>query len=614
MKYGLKGSGLPSLLPFSGLSATKRFGFSLLSNEQMTASNRTYPNQEKVLRRLEGFDPLQPDQLKKYGSTHDGRSKPLTGLALTRQTNSDAIQEALDKLKLFGPAEIVWWIENHVYDWTTVPRYQGSYNFDTGELLKLVDYQKDILRVIWTLRADGRYPYSEIVWSQPKKNGKTQIAAAVAAWFAENVEPPNMIYTLASNQEQSSGLIFNSLVPTLYAMGGQTPNTQQSIPVIYLPNGTSIRAIPNNYAGQAGGNYGGTFWSELWTYKSERDRRLFEEMPPVPTRNTSIRWIETYAGFQNESDILIDQFSRIFGTTRSDGTRVPDFSERRIQSKAEPVPGLEHITSKSGRPSCWHIPDEGFFMFWDDQIRGPWITPEYIRGQKATNRHSTFVRLWQNKWQSSEGTFIEPQLWDDAVTLDSEELGPMFLAGDASQRNDTTALLGVEKRTVKIFGEEQERYRVRLVRVWDPEGRDIDLDETIAAYVHQIFKKGLLIGPFRYDPFQMHQVAVNLRKRGVPCLEFNQGQDRLKADTFLWKLFNDRRIDVYSNTILEEHVKAANAKEYENEQVRIVKGTASESNKVDACVALSMACWAASGRIKRDPGKRVKTSSQSMFQ
>lgn len=95
-------------------------------------------------------------------------------------------------------------------------------------------------------------------------------------------------------------------------------------------------------------------------------------------------------------------------------------------------------------------------------------------------------------------------------------------------------------------------------------------------------------------------------------MEFNQGQDRLKADTFLWKLFNDRRIDVYGNSVLEAHVKAANAKEYENEQIRIVKGTATESNKVDAAVALSMACWAASGRIKRVV-KVVKTSSQSIF-
>ena len=541
----------------------------------------------------------------------NSHEKQLKGLELTRHISREAIKAALDKLK-GGPAPIVEWIEANVFNWITVPRYQGAYNFETAELLKLVDYQKEILTVIWTPDADGNYPYSEVTWSQPKKNGKTQIAGAVGAWFAENVEPPNMIYTMASNQEQSAGLIFNALIPSLFGIGGHVPNTTLSVPLILMPNGTTIRAIPNNYAGQAGGSYGLTLWSELWTYKSERDRRLWEEMPPVPTRKTSVRWVETYAGFQNESDLLIDQFNRVFGTTRSDDTRVADFTERQIQKKAEPVPGLEHIVSKSGRPSCWHIPSEGFFMFWDDQIRGPWITKKYIDQQKAGNRHSTYVRLWENKWQTSEGTFIEPNLWDDAVTLDGEELGPMVLAGDASQRNDTTALVGVEKRKVKIFGEEQERYRVRLVRVWDPEGQDLDLDDTIAAYVERIYKMGLLVGSFRYDPFQMHQVAVNLRKRGVPCMEFNQGQDRLKADTFLWKLFNDRRIDVYTQTVLESHVKGANAKEYENEQVRIVKGTATEANKVDAAVALSMAVWAASGRVKR-PVKIVKTSSQSIF-
>ena len=600
MTFGLKPKELRSLQPFSGLSTTKQFGFSLLSNEQMSGldlNDKIYPNQERLhkadKRALENLNP----QLK--------------GLELTRHNSSAAMQAARAKI-LGGPAPIVPWIEANVYNWMTVPRFQGVYDFTTAELLKLVDYQKEILTVIWTPDADGNYPYSEVTWSQPKKNGKTQIAGAVGAWFAENVEPPNMIYTMASNQEQSAGLIFNALIPSLHGIGGQTPNTTLSVPLIVMPNGTTIRAIPNNYAGQAGGSYGLTLWSELWTYKSERDRRLWEEMPPVPTRKTSVRWVETYAGFQNESDLLIDQFSRVFGTTRADGTRVPDFTERQIQKNAEPVPGLEHITSKSGRPSCWHIPSEGFFLFWDDQIRGPWITEKYIAQQKAGNRHSTYVRLWENKWQTSEGTFIEPNLWDDAVTLEGEELGPMVLAGDASQRNDTTALVGVEKRKVKVFGEEQVRYRVRLVRVWDPDGADIDLDDTIAAYVERIYKMGLLVGAFRYDPFQMHQVAVNLRKRGVPCMEFNQGQDRLKADTFLWKLFNDRSIDVYNQTVLESHVKGANAKEYENEQIRIIKGTATEANKVDAAVALSMACWAASGRIQR-PVKVVKTSSQSIF-
>lgn len=512
-----------------------------------------------------------------------------------------------------GPDSIVPWIEKNVYDWTTVANYKGVYDYATAVKIILLQYQKDILSKIWAADETGKFPYSTVIWSQPKKNGKTQIAAAVVAWFASNVEAPNYIYTLASNQEQSSGLIFASALPTLYGVGGKVPNTSQSTPLISMPNGTIIRAIPNNYEGQAGGNYGLTAWTELWTYKSERDRRLFEEMPPVPTRFNSIRWIETYAGFQNESDLLLSQFGRIWGTGQGDEMRA-DTNEQIVQKNARPVPGLEHITT-DGRPCCWHIPEEGLFVFWDHEIRAPWITPQYMREQKAVTRHSTYIRLWENRWQSSVGTYLNPDVIDDALTLDGEEIGPMVLCGDASQRNDTTALVGVQKRKVKMFGEWQERYKVMLVRAWDPLGNDLDLDETIAKYVKRLYDQGLLLGAFRYDPFQMHQVAINLRKKGVPCMEFNQGPERMRADTFLWKQFNDRNIDMYPGSILYDHLKAANAKEMENEQVRIIKGDASTPNKVDSAVALSMAVWVASGRVAKDKRKKkLVSTSFSMFE
>lgn len=572
----------------------------------------------------------------RYGSQKTLKAKGLKGKA------QEAIKRFADANQTWEPA--TGWIEDHVYDWTTVKEYQGVYDFTNARTIKLLPYQREILDVVLTpftctcptdtsgsletselcnncvLGRTGRFPYSTIVWSQPKKHGKTQIAAGVSAWFSCKIEAPNICMTLASNQEQSAGLIFNSLKPTLFAQGGKVPSTPSAVPEIHLPNGTLLKAIPNNYAGAAGGNYGGTFWSELWTYKSERDRRLWEELPPVPTRKNSIRWVETYAGFEDESELLIDLFSRIWGRTL-DGKRVADFTEAVTQPKAKPVPGLEHIRTGRGakeRPCCWHIPDEGLFVFWDHEIRahvtqGGWITDQYLAEQKAENRHSTYVRLWENRWQSSEGTFIEPELWDNCVTLDAEEWGPMVLAGDASQRNDHVALVGVQKRVVKLFGKEQERYRVMLVRVWDPHGSDIDLEETIAKYVKLVFDKGLLLGPFRYDPFQMHQVAVNLRKKGVPCMEFNQGQERQRADTFLWRLFQKGLIDVYSSTVLEDHVKAANAKEYENEQVRIIKGEASNARKVDAAVALSMACWGASKKLLLPKKRHRSTQSASMF-
>lgn len=600
---------LPASRPFTGLKPIRSLKFSRPSSEPTKNQRTRFPSQ-----------------------------KALKAKGLKAKTE-EAIKRFAEANQSWEPATD--WIEANVYDWTTIKEYQGVYDFTGAKIIKLLPYQREILDHVLTpylcscqagmagppepcescmLGRTGRFKYSTVVWSQPKKHGKTQIAAAVAAWISCKIEAPNIALTLASNQEQSAGLIFNSLKPTLFAQGGKVPATPTAVPEIRLPNGTMLKAIPNNYAGAAGGNYGGTFWSELWTYKSERDRRLWEELPPVPTRRNSIRWVETYAGFEDESELLIDLFSRIWGTM-SGSKRVPDFTEAKTQANAKPVPGLEHIRTGKGakeRPCCWHIPEEGLFVFWDHEIRaherdGGWITDQYMAEQKAETRHSTYVRLWENRWQSSEGTFIEPELWDNCVTLDGEEWGPMVLAGDASQRNDHTALVGVQKRKVKLFGKEQERYRVMLVRVWDPNKSDIDLEETIARYVRRIFDDGLMLGPFLYDSFQMHQVAVNLRKKGVPCREFNQGQDRLRADTFLWSLFKKGLIDVYSSTILEDHVKAANAKEYENEQVRIIKGEASNARKVDAAVALSMACYGASKKLLLPPKKRRTSQSASMF-
>lgn len=503
------------------------------------------------------------------------------------------------------PVPVCKWIEENCYQWHTVSQF-GEFDYSQAKKAKLDDYQKDILNHVLTPNERGKFPYRVVVYSQPKKHGKTQVAGWVGAWWSHEVEYPNLVLTVASNREQSAGLIFNSAIPTLKSLGAKVPMHATSKPESLLPNGTVFRAIPSNYAGQAGGNYGLTLWSELWTYTSERDQRLYDELVPVPTRFNSIRWVETYAGFEDESSILMNLFSQIF----------TDTTESQLQPGVEAVPELKHITS-DGKPTCYHNKETGIFYYCDHTIRASWLQGEdgaaYIRTQKAELRHSQFIRLWENRWQSSEGGFITPEQWDDAVNLKDSVVEPMYLAGDASQRNDNVALVGVSKVPVKIFGKIQYRYRVRYVRVWDPQGTDIDLDETIAKEVLRLWKRGLIIGPFRYDPFQMHQVAMNLRKKGVKCKEFNQGKDRQLADTFLWKCFNDRIIDVYPHDILESHVKAAKAKEYENEQIRIIKGTATENRKVDAAVALSMATWAASKKVKSKKKKR-RSSSSSIFE
>jgi hypothetical protein len=81
---------------------------------------------------------------------------------------------------------------------------------------------------------------------------------------------------------------------------------------ITLNNGTIVTAIPVDYSGEAGANQGLVSHDELWGLVTELQRRLYDELTPVPTRKNSIRLITTYAGFEGESALLEDLYHQIF--------------------------------------------------------------------------------------------------------------------------------------------------------------------------------------------------------------------------------------------------------------------------------------------------------------
>jgi phage terminase large subunit-like protein len=504
-----------------------------------------------------------------------------------KQLTSNSIRSLLAtylerKRARFPAVPVCDWIEANCFDPATVNL--ATWDYQQGRLLRLEDYQRRILSHVLTPRAAGRFPYRTIVWSQIKKSGKTQTAGAVGAWWSDQVDAPNLILCAANDHEQSAGRIFGAMAPTVYRLCGEFPTAKSAMPEVRLRNGSLIKAIPNSYAGESGANYGLTLWSELWAYTSERSRRLYEELIPVPTRKNSLRWIESYAGFEDESDLLLEIFLKVF----------KDTSETALTARARPVAGLEDIVTTDGhgneRPACLEIPDEGLFMFWDHERRMEWqqgeAGEEYYTQQKNDLRDSAYVRLHENRWQKSAAAFIPEEWWTRSITSENESTGPMVFALDASQRHDTTALVGMRK--------EGERFRTGYVRAWNPRGVDIDLEETAAAEIIQLASRGLIDGPVWYDPFQLHQVAMNLRKRGIACEEFPQGDERLRADTHLWQLYKDGLIDNPNEPTLAAHIRAAKAKESEGERLRLVKGSLSGSNKIDLAVAQSMAAWKAS--------------------
>lgn len=517
---------------------------------------------------------------------------------MTSTNISSTLAQYLERKRSRLPAVPVCdWIETNCFDPSTVNL--ATWDYQQGRLLRLEDYQRRILTHVLTPRPDGRFPYRTVVFSQIKKSGKTTLASAVGAWWGSEVDAPNLILCCANDHEQASGRIFGGMAPTVYRLAGEFPIAKTAMPEVRLRNGTVIKAIPNSYAGESGANYGLTMWSELWSYTSERSRRLWDELIPVLTRKNSLRWVETYAGFEDESDILKELFLKVFADT----------TETELTDKARPVAGLEDITTTDGvgdvRPACLEVPSEGLFMFWDHERRMPWqqgeAGDEYYAQQRADLRDSAYVRLHENRWQKSASAFIPELWWTRSVIHVIPARKRMTFALDASMRHDTTALVGVSS--------EGGRFRTGYVKAWDPHGKDIDLEETAAAEILHLKGKGLIDGPVWYDPFQLHQVAMNLRKRGIACEEFPQGDERLRADTHLWQLYKDGKIDNPNDATLAAHIRSAKAKESEGERLRLVKGNLSASNKIDLAVAQSMAAWKCS--IK--PLPRPRALSQTVF-
>lgn len=464
-----------------------------------------------------------------------------------------------------------------------------KYNFVdpiTGKYMVLLEYQERILRKALTMDSKGYNRYDTVIWSQPKKSGKTTTAAAVGAWVANCIESPNEISCLANDQEQSAGRIFGNMMLSLEKLGWTVPVSAKGMfrdPIAYGSNGTVVKAITTNYKKEAGGNQGLSLWSELWAYEGERLSKLWEEMTPPPTRKFRMRWIETYAGFIGQSLLLQDLYLSIF----------TDFKETSLQPNVIKIWDDLPVYELNG-----HI-----LVFWDHAHRMPWQDEDYYEKQKDTvGRASAFKRLHGNWWVESSDKFITYDMWARSVRSDIKKSKAIY-ALDASKNNASTALVGCVKRGDIVYTTD--------VDIWVADtGKEIDY-KLVEDTIYSKFKKGLLHPPLYYDPYQCVKLAQDLRKRGVPCEEFKQQQDRIKADTSLYKLYIDGKIINPDNSLLRSQVQAAVAKSYEDDRIRIIKPNSgspeddlnTEENEekkkmgqivyVDAVIAQSMAAYKA---------------------
>lgn len=422
----------------------------------------------------------------------------------------------------------------------------------------LTAHQRRVLALAFQWDKNGTLLTRIILWSEPKKSGKTFLAAVLGLWWA-TMTPNTEIIVVANDLEQAVGRVFRTMVALLR----NNPALEKYVTVrnteIQFKNGTVVTAIASDYRGAAGSRHSLVVFDELWGFSSENAQRFYEELTPPPTEPSAWVLIVTYAGFQGESKLLESLYRRGLA-----GERIDD--ELEIYRAGE------------------------MLMFWSHTPRQPWQTDAYFAEQRRSPRPSTYLRLHENRWAAAESTFITPELWDACVEPEWSPLWPtkehqLFVGVDAATKQDSAAVVGV------LRDESDGLVVLACHRIWYPSPDDpLDLEETVEAYLRELDGKYSLAAVL-CDPYQLHRSITTLRKDGLPVEEFPQTMANVtRMGQTLFDLLKGKNLITYPAADLREQAMNTIAVET-SRGWRLAKER--QSRKIDAIVALAMACVAA---------------------
>ena len=228
--------------------------------------------------------------------------------------------------------------------------------------------------------------------------------------------------------------------------------------------------------------------------------------------------------------------------------------------------------------------------FWTDDFTAPWQTDEWREQMRAQLRTNAYLRLIENRWVTSESSFVEIAWWDACTDLGPappvcDESLSVWLGVDASTKRDSTAIV--------VVTWDREAKKVRLVahRIFQPApDAPLDFEATIEATILEMTKR-YRVREVRFDPYQMQAVAQRLTNKRIPMVEFPQSPGNLtEASSNLYELIKGQNIIVYPDDNMRLAVQRSIAVETPRGW-RIAKEKA--SHKIDVVVALGMAALGA---------------------
>ena len=462
------------------------------------------------------------------------------------------------KLKKYKPTKFK--LKSSVYDKSTADyavafienlcHTKGTW---AGKPFELIDWQEQIIRDLFgTLKPNGYRQFNTAYIEIPKKQGKSELAAAVALLLTcGDGEERAEVYGCAADRQQAA-IVFDvaaDMVRMCPALSKRVKILASQKRLIYTPTNSFYQVLSAEAYSKHGFNIHGVVFDELHT---QPNRKLFDVMTKgsgdarmqplyflITTAGTDTHSI-CYETHQKAKDIIegrkIDPtfYPVIYGADESD-----DWTDPKVWKKANPsldiTVGIDKV--KAACESAKQNPGE----------------------------ENAFRQLRLNQWVKQAVRWMPMEKWDKcAFAVDEDELeGRVCYGGlDLSSTTDITAFVLVfppldeEDKYIVLpyFWIPEDNLTLRVNRdhvpydVWERQGY---LQTTEGNVVHYGFIEQFIerlgerfnIREIAFDRWGAVQMVQNLEGMGFTVVPFGQGfKDMSPPTKELMKLVLEQKI------------------------------------------------------------------------
>ena len=406
-----------------------------------------------------------------------------------------------------------------------------------GKSFNLRPWQRSIVKRIFKKRSDGLRQYRTCLLMLPRKNGKTELAAAMALYFLlADGETGAEVYSAASDRDQA-GLVFGvaaQMVRNNPVLAAQCYIVESQKRIVHTASGSIYRAISAEAYSKHGFNCHFCVYDELHSAPS---RALYDVLSTsMGARTQPLMLAISTAGYDRHSILweLYSHAKKVAERPAVDPTFLPiiyeapigaDWQSRKVWKAANPALG-------------------DFRSLEEMEILA-------ARAKEIPAQENNFRRLFLNQWTEQDARWLQMSAWDACERpLERSALRGRrcYIGMDLSTTTDLTAAVAVFPDAtgfdvLPMFFVPAERIAERSRRdhvPYDEWARQGVLTATPGSVVDYDAVRRVLNGwaaefsvqMVGFDPWNATDLTTRLQQQdGLVCVSMRQGFGSLSAPT-----------------------------------------------------------------------------------